>query len=502
MSIVVSGSGRCQNHAMATTHRSGPTAFVLAGGGTKGSFEVGVLQYLVGVEGIAPDIITATSAGAVAATVLAQARTLPEFAQRVAEIERDVLAWTHAEHLFGKQAWLAALDGTALGREIHQEITEGTRPPFPLTPSTMLAGGEEVVPSAGTSDRGERRRARRARRRRQRHILRLVAGAGFRLPRVRRQLRSSGNAVLNLDPLADTLRHGSDDVAPVDPALIGRPGLQLRLAVTALRAGVLRFVTENGTIVESDARTPAPGVAAGPVDLVDGAVASASVPMVFPPHPMADDDYVDGGVIEIVPVSAAAALGATRIIAVVAVPLTLPRDERDYAAAPAGYIGLRSMGMIGVAERQISNLNVRLPEGSTLTTIDPVVDVVGLFEVQPGLLRINKDYGWLRAADVLAEADAGIRADMADGTHAIAEARREAWRLEEALWSEGRAERNEAGTLALLREQKERVRELVDRRKQLGFPVPEGCEVWWTGYEAHTAEQPAGLPAGPADRRG
>ena len=277
--------------------------------------------------------------------------------------------------------------------------------------------------------------------------------------------------------------------------MIARPGLQLRLAVTALRAGVLRFVTEDGTIVESDARTPAPGDAAGPVDLVDGAIASASVPMVFPPHPMADDDYVDGGVIEIVPVSAAAALGATRIIAVVAVPLRLQRDERDYAAAPAGYIGLRSMGMIGVAERQISNLNVHLPEGTTLTTVDPVVDVVGLFEIEPGLLRINKDYGWLRAADLLAEGDADIRADIADGTHAIVEARREAWRLEESLWAAGRIGEGDAGTLALVREHKGQIRALVDRRKQLGFPVPDGCGDWWTGYEAHTAERPQGLPA-------
>ena len=125
----------------------------------------------------------------------------------------------------------------------------------------------------------------------------------------------------------------------------------------------------------------------------------------------------------------------------VAVPLTLARDERDYAAAPAGYIGLRSLGMIGVAERQIANLNASLPEGVTLTTIDPLVDVVGLFEVQPGLLRINKDYGWLRAADLLAEGDTAIVADMVDGTHAIVEARREAWRLEESLWSAGRSGR-------------------------------------------------------------
>ncbi len=282
---------------------TGPTAFVLAGGGTKGSFEVGVLQYLVGVEGIVPDVVTATSAGSIAATVLAQARTREEFEQRVDDLERDVLAWTQSEHVFGKQPWLAALDGTALGGEIHQELTEGTRPPFPLTPSTVLAGGGTVPPS--TSDRGVRRQARRSRRKRQRHIMRLVAGAGFRLPRVRRQLRTSGSSVLNLEPLAAALRHGSEDgVRRVDPALVARPGLELRLAVVALRAGVLRFVTGDGTIVESDAWTPAPGGSAGPVGVVDGAIASASVPMVFPPHHMADDDYVDGGVVEIVPVRA------------------------------------------------------------------------------------------------------------------------------------------------------------------------------------------------------
>ena len=44
-----------------------------------------------------PEIVTATSAGAIAAAVLAQARTLEEFAQRVDEIEGDVLAMTSPE---------------------------------------------------------------------------------------------------------------------------------------------------------------------------------------------------------------------------------------------------------------------------------------------------------------------------------------------------------------------------------------------------------------------
>ena len=486
---------------MAPSPHNGPTAFVLAGGGTKGSFEVGALQYLVEVERIAPDIVSATSAGAIAATVLAQARTHPEFVQRVEEIEADVLAMTTPERVFGKQAWLGALDGTRLGREIEHEITEGMRPPFPLT-SGIVVPGEEPVPPA-SSDRRARRRARRARRRRQRHGLRLLAGAGFRLPRVRRRLRTSGSSVLNLDPLEHALREGANGIRAVDPTLIARPGLELRLAVTALRAGVLRYVTQDGTIVEADARTPSPAGAGGPVDLVDAAIASASVPMVFPPHPMADDDYVDGGVMEIVPVQAAVELGATRIFAIVALPLRLPRDERDYADAPAAYIGLRALGMIGILDRQMTNLRTPLPDGATLTTIDPVVDVVGLFDAQPGLLRINKDYGWLRAADVLAEGDPDLLADVAASTHTLIEARRLAWHLEHSLWVATKESKDPdavAGTLSRVREQKERVRSAVEQRKQLGFPVPDGCEAWWTEYELHVADRPPYLPATPAAR--
>jgi predicted acylesterase/phospholipase RssA len=481
--------------------RPGPTAFVLAGGGTKGSFEVGALQYLVGVEGVAPDIVTATSAGAIMATVLAQARTLEEFAQRVDEIEDDVMAMTSHERVFGKQPWLSALDGTALGRQIEAELTDGSRFPFPLTPA-VTPKGEESVPPRVSTGRAARRQARRARRRRQRHLLRLVAGAGFRLPRVRRRLRTSGNAVLNLSPLEQALHDGAPGIRAVDPTLIARPGLRLRLAVTALRAGVLRYVTEDGTIVESDALTPAQDGSAGPVDIVDGAIASASVPMVFPPHAMADDDYVDGGVIEIIPVRAAVQLGATRIFAVVAVPLALPRDERDYVDAPAGYIGLRAMAMIGIADRQVANLATPLPAGGTLTVIDPLVDVVGLFEVQPGLLRINKDYGWLRAADVMAEGDEDLRANVATSTHALVAARCEAWRLEERLWAPAKDRSGDAGTLSLVREQKQRVKAIVEQRKQLGYPVPDDCESWWTDYELHTAERPATLPSMPGSVAG
>jgi predicted acylesterase/phospholipase RssA len=472
--------------------RSGPTAFVLAGGGTKGSFEVGALQYLVCVEGILPDIITATSAGALAATVLAQGRTREEFALRVQEIDDDILAMTRTEYVFGRQGWLRALHGTSLGGSIEYALTEGTRPPFPRgqTPT------EAIAPSGPT--RKQRRAAAKDRRRRQRRLARLFAGASLRLPRARRQLRTSGSSVLNLEPLAEAMRQGGPSgIRAVDPSLIARPGLQLRLAVTALRAGVLRYVTESGTIVEADAMTPADGPAAGPVDLVEGALASASVPLVFPPRALADDDYVDGGVVQVIPVRAAVQLGATRIIAVVAMPLELARDERDFTNGSAAHIALRAMGMIGLADRQYENLATPRPDGTTLTTIDPVVDVVGIFEVQQGLLRINKDYGWLRAADILADGDTELKAGVADHTHVLIQTRVGAWDIEERLWS-GASGENLAGDLALLREHKEQIRALADERKQLGFPVPDGCEDWWTEYEAHDQPRPDHLPAAPS----
>lgn len=321
----------------------------------------------------------------------------------------------------------------------------------------------------------------------------------MRLPRARRKLQTSGSAVMNLQPLADAMRRGGPSgIHPVDTALIDRPGLKLRLAVTALRAGVLRYVTESGTIVEDDATTPVAGLAAGPVDVLEGALASASVPLVFPPRPLADDDYVDGGVLQNVPVRAAVHLGATRIIAVLAIPLRIAREEHDFAADHAANIGLRALGIISLADRQRENLAIDLAPGVRLATIDPVVDVVGFFEAEVGLLRINRDYGWMRAADVLAEGDPTLRAEIAAQTHEIAEARLRAWHTEEKLWSASPlGGDSEAGIGALLRECKSGIRHLVDQRKQLGFPVPDGCEEWWTEYEVHDGERPSHLPRRP-----
>jgi hypothetical protein len=262
--------------------------------------------------------------------------------------------------------------------------------------------------------------------------------------------------------------------------------------VVALGAGVLRYVTQEGTVVEADGVTPAPGVAAGPVDLVDGVVASASVPMVFPPRILAGEAYVDGGVVENVPVGVAAQLGARRIVAVLAVPLAPAPDPRDFTRASAPEVLLRSVAAISLAERQRSNLAVALPPGAELTVIDPVVDVVGPFDITPGLMQLDMDYGWMRAADVMADSDDAVRRRAGEATDAVVVARSQAWHAEERIWEHGGASASELASLTRL---KRVIRDALLDRKDAGLPTPEGASRWWTGYELHGGARPGGLPA-------
>lgn len=445
---------------------------MLAGGGAKGAFEAGAVSYLVEEEGVVPKVIAATSAGAVFAAVLAQARTHEEMVVQARLLHDDLLSMTHNDLLFGKQPWVAALDGTPFGRAIDHWVVERTRPPVPGDP------GE--VPAATRARRGR--------------TLRLAAQTARALPRLGRagrRLRGRAGSVLTLDPLADRLRRGGDGFSPIDPALVARPGLDLRLAVVALGAGVLRYIRGDGGIVAGDALTPVPGPAGGPVDLIDGVIASASVPMIFPPRLMGGDAYVDGGVVENIPVSAAVALGATRIYAILAVPLEPQPDHSDYSRASAPAVLLRAVGSISFAERQRANLAARLPHGTELTVIDPLVDVVGPFDLARGLMLLNMDYGWLRAADVCADVDPVSRHRAREATDAVVVARTQAWHREEELWSSGGAG---AGDLAALARCKRVVRDALSERKGLGLPTPVEAEGWWSAYEVHDEARPSWLP--------
>lgn len=69
--------------------------------------------------------------------------------------------------------------------------------------------------------------------------------------------------------------------------------------------------------------------------------ASVSIPGVFPPVPAGDDLLVDGGVLNNLPVDAAAAEGVRTIIAVDVAPVTGPRAREDFGLSVSGWQALR-----------------------------------------------------------------------------------------------------------------------------------------------------------------
>lgn len=450
------------------------TGLVLAGGGTKGAFEAGAVRWLVEEAAVVPEIITAASAGAIIATVLAQARTHAELVDRCRELRDDLLAMTRSDRVFGRQPWLARLAGTPVGRAVDDVVVLGARPPVPGMPAT----GDQALEAA------PRTRARTASARMAAVLRSLPA-----LAAARRSLRTHSSSLMTLEPLADALRCGSDDgIRRVDPELVSRPGLRLRMAVVALGAGELRYVCEDGRIVGRDDRTVAE---ASGHDLVEGVLASASVPMIFPPRRIGADVYMDGGVLENIPVRPAAALGATRIFAVLAVPLTPPPDQRDFMQANALQLLLRATVDISFAERQRRDLATPLPAGTELAVIDPLIDIVSPFEVAPGLMRIDMDYGWMRAADLLSPAvEEGRRAAAHEATSAAIVGRVQCWHMEEQVW---RDHRLGSGRLAALRAAKHAIRGAMEARAALGLPMPEGAAAWWSGPEFHDGPPPASV---------
>jgi len=460
------------------------TAFVLSGAGTKGAFEVGALSHLVIGAGIVPEIITATSAGSILATVLAQARTHDEFVARTEELRRDLLAMTDTSVVFAKQPWLAELDGTPLGRAVDEFITLRNRPPVPPDPDPFPGpAGTQAV----TAQRPARARHHRL------HGLLEVLDELPAANRARRAAPGHLGSLLTLDPLEAALRgRVASGITPVDPTLVARPGLELRLTVTALGAGTTRYVTGDGTLVEADATTPVAGPEPGSIDVIEGLLASSSVPLVFAPRRIGDEVYVDGGVLQNIPVEAAVRLGARRVLAVVGVPLHPPPDPRDFTRVSALGVFLRAVSQIAFTQRQLDNLAVPVPDGGSLEVIAPTVDVVGPFEVAQGLMLIDLDYGRMRAAEVLAGLDDDRRARAMEASDRVVAARERAWYLEEELWAAGRAT---ADDLARLRHTKDQVRRALATRSGLGLPAPEGAPRWWLDWEHHGTDRPPGLPA-------
>jgi hypothetical protein len=116
--------------------------------------------------------------------------------------------------------------------------------------------------------------------------------------------------------------------------------------------------------------------------------------------------------------------------------------------------------------------------------------VVGTFEVHPGRMRIDIDYGWLRAQEAVADLDDGSRPILTTASDTIIELRQRAWSIEARL-----LEGSDRSDLQELRTTKAAIRSAVAARVAIGLPVPAAGVDWGRHWELHTRPVPDDLPS-------
>jgi predicted acylesterase/phospholipase RssA len=435
------------------------TAFVLSGGGAKGSFSAGALDYLIRELGITPSILTGTSAGALCAGILAQARTPAEFYAVAGQLRDDIIRMSVSGAAFAPQPWLGALDGTAAGDDIQNLVKGRTRAPIPPDPTSDVDVLADATPPELTLRQGW-------------EDLKSLVTTVATQRKALHSFAANNRSIMVLDPLATAFQGKSPGMgpSPVDEAAVARPGVQLRLTVTALQDACIRYVTESGALVEIDGVTPAPG--APTPGVIEGMLASSSVPMVFEPRKFGDDVYVDGGVLENIPLEPAVHLGAQDVFVVLADPLSCPPPKMDYAQADMFNVLLRSESEVAFYDQQRRDLLAPQPAGNTMTLIDPTLEVVSTFETEAALLAISMDYGWLRACGETSKGVAEHRGRARELADHITIGRVRAWYLQQGEGGAGDAHDKALASAQAL------TRDSMAEWRTLGLALPGKSDSW------------------------
>jgi NTE family protein len=500
------------------------TALVLSGGGARGAFQVGAVRYLY-EQDIRPDIICGTSVGAINGAKLAEGEGAAD--QGLRGLDSLWLNLRENADMWLEEPWLNEID-----RGFKDLLTgePGAAPGLPdwsewgdLEPILYAVGGMFVLP-----DLIEKLRVFQAK---------LAENA------------SLYNLNPILWKLSGSPAHGVPRQLHPERVVTWSQGgaRKLRIAIVCLEDGRLRYVTETGAVLERDGspmlvranqcrpieesladiatrtrslqrqlstvppgakpeliqqirelnaeagrlraelaqcQANAPQVPAQ-VSLAAGVLASASIPAIFKPVQLPGGTYVDGGVRDILPIGAAVELGGDPIYAVMA--------SADGAPAKAG---ARYAGILDIAVRSL--LDVLVDEvgysdahpaggwgGRSVFLIAPTFDLYDIKAINPGLIRIAIDYGYLRAADVLTQQDSAGRAEAFATSDALTRTRYENWELEGVMLAGEGPSRDEARARAV--EGKAVVKSLLERRRAANLPVPTYADDWWRNWEWHPA---------------
>lgn len=518
---VMSGSGwfgtlPLGKHAKSRSGRTeGVQGLVLSGGGSKASFQIGALRYLYEREHIAPRVITATSAGSILGALLAQSSDPAKQLQAVHNVDRLWMSMQTSSDMFAEREWFSRLkthsglldslrqtDDSQADVEQGEMGPDGESPDSAAKPSGVLgilahplrslAGDPPVNPlpeppgEDGTENLAPQ--------------LVTVAMALAEEPpapvgwspgllyQLFSELPHIGRVGADLTSAWRGLESSRSFYKPgvILQRLLSRDffhsedvttsGMVLRCAFVGLESGELRYMREDGRIVNRDDEP----IGGGTFDISMGVLASCSIPGVFRSVEMDDENYVDGGIRENVPVEMAVAhLGVTRPYVIIAGP---PRMQ----AEP----GIGSKDLLSVLYRVDSiraNESVRdeigFAESTGAVVIAPEVLVHDSMTIDPGLLAINRGYGWMRAAEVVRGADA----EAVELDKRIILARMEAWRQENKMLM-ANDEPDDHDPYSPIGIAKDEVRRLVAQADP--ELLPPGAEDWPKAFEGHPGPSP------------
>ncbi len=405
------------------------TAIVLSGGGSRGDFQLGALAALYEA-GVRPDIVCGTSVGALNALMLTQGDSGLE------DLRRIWFGLRRNDHMWLFEDWWQEVDprlrqviiGSLLGDPARGDpafialgTLGGAGTGSVLGPMGMLMGAFIGAAVAGDTNN-------------------IIADA-FTGDAVRKMLvvlKSRARSLLNLGPIRELMRtHFDEDKF----AAFVAAGNKLRLATVGLESGELCYVTETGDLLRRDGKQ---NLASG-ISVLEGAMASASIATIFQPVNFAGDVWVDGGHRENVPLRAAIDAGATEVYVICSGPIdrwsAVNRTEEARFDQPPP-TDFESRTILDIAQRALLGIHLDEMEADD---IYPVIDHANvpirlifpeypshdIVTVDPELIRVNYDYGYRTAWDVINDAPSAIR----EASTQIALNRGRASRLRKRTWT-------------------------------------------------------------------
>lgn len=463
---------------------------VLSGGGSKASFQLGALSYLYEVVGIQPQVVVGTSAGSILGAMLAQSADREGQMAALRDLDSLWLDMTQQSDMFTERTWFSRFRSRSqdlmeiLNRDARGGWLGGglsriqlpfgrqeapvppVEPASPVEAQEELSGQMETLAMATLDPTSEGPELSPS------QVMAILAGLS-RMRGVGSDLgviMSGAEKTRSMYIPGPLLRALLGESGLFDSSKVHASGMTVRIAMVSLESGELCFMREDGRLVDRD-DVELPGEAH---DFSRGVLASCSIPTVFTPVPMDGEHFVDGGVRENLP--AEMAIGSLGCTTTYVVTSNAPgvRASGSFEDKDMFQILLRSTE---IASDETERDEVAYAKLAGAVVIEPEFDVHEALVVDPGLIRINRDYGWIRAAEQHLGATA---AEQALG-RSIITARRRIWELEKDYLDP--AIPHDERELLLLARLKYDLRDQVPRLRP-GL-LPGGAEQWWQRWEAH-----------------